>query len=209
MNLNIGIKHEEWPSDELELLGWLSCLSPTKMEKDLVGQVQPNKHRIKKLIGVLENYSMVTREEGTRYCMNEIVQKAIQEWTKTKMVPSALLKLHDTALHMIFLWYNTQESGGHTDNTKSTQRSSYPRKARYMAHFDRFLAFTREFQASIKDPVSDNMFTAVIEFSHVYLGEGRFDDAVCILDFTHKHCADGKFVYEFVCILAQAYLLYS
>jgi len=205
-------KLEEWPSEELKLLGELSCLSNDEMELRLIEQTYESHPQFPEMLGTLANCSLIGRGERGTYYMREFVQRAVRDWIEKRMGIMGLVKLHETALTMLSLLYG-KERDEHALESNKIRRPSYLWKLRFMPHFECFLDFVRErgdrLERLINYYVSDRMAKSVITFSHVYLEEGRYDDAIFVLRFTHEHYKERKYHYQLGRNLIKAYLFWS
>lgn len=186
-----GIVHS-WPSQEFGLLSQLSCFDKDEIDFRLIQQNYRNGLRLRELLGSLENGCFVTRRINNvqSYFMYENVQELIREWVLSSMGFVALLNLHQTALCMLILAYKEEKK--READAKKIQRTSYLWKEQFMLHFERFLGLAREYTERLDQiPTSqfvceDRTVHAVITFAQAFLYEGRYDDAICVLDFIRR-----------------------
>ena len=207
-----SIKSCQWPSAELRLLGELSCLNKDEIDFRLIQQNYENETRLLEMMGLLENCSYIGKGRNDNvqyYFMHETVQKLIRQWVLAEMGFETLLDLYATALCMLITLYKDDKSN--EADAKKIRRSSYLWKLRFMAHFDRFLDFAREFSTNLDrlshSRCSDRVVHCVITFSHVYLDEGRYDDAARVLELTRKLYKGTKYRPHLVRHLSKAYIL--
>jgi hypothetical protein len=181
-----------WPSPEFELLGSMSCLNKDDMSFELIAQDYAKEGRLRELLGSLENCSFITRGKEQCYFMHETVQDLASQWILDKMGLPSLLDRQQRTLCMLFLLYDKERKSKFERGDRKVRRSSYLWKLPFMPHFDRFLGFTREFGTKLDTLASsnfechDNMVHAVITFSYMYMEEGRYEDAVCVLEFVYR-----------------------
>jgi hypothetical protein len=179
-----------WPSQEFLLLCCLACLNKGDISFELIAQDYSEDSKLGELLGSLENCSFVAKSHLQSYCMHEIVQDLARRWVIDNMGLPSLLDVHQTALCMLVLLYNKQRDT--QSEHHKTRRSSYHWKLRFMPHFERFLGFAKEFSSRLDDlatsnfKCSDNMVNSVITFSQTYMEEGRYEDAICVLEFVHR-----------------------
>jgi hypothetical protein len=198
-----------WQNPTLKLLGELSCLNHARIESELIKtQYEQKDHddKLAEILGRLENCSFIGKDEHQNYFMSEFVQREVQRRIKNQWDVATLLELHGSALCMLLVRY-------HDDRKESadSERRSYHLKIRFMPHFDRFLDFVKEHQKSLKSftgfKFKDRMAASVILFAEVFMDEGRYEDASCVLVFTSMLYRSGKYRHRLVRLLVQAYIL--
>jgi hypothetical protein len=189
------IQYREFPSAPLKLLAELSCFDNHEVDLVLLQQNYNERQRLWKMLGFLENCSLIGKAKakgkpGNLHCyfMHESVQQLVHIWVHNSMGRRTLLELYETALCMLFAQYKDAKK---VDNT---HQSTYLLKLAFIPHFERFLQFVQGCKEDNPFPgyeCSDNMVQSVITFTHVYLDEGRYNDAACVIDFTRKLYSKG------------------
>ncbi|KAL1595108.1 hypothetical protein SLS60_009795 [Paraconiothyrium brasiliense] len=208
-------QYREFPSAPLKLLAELSCLDNSEIDLALLQQNYEKRESFGKLwdmLGFLENCNLIGKAKpkgkpGNSHCyfMHETVQHLVRSWVLNSMGRRTLLQLHETALCLLLAQYlfDKKSSGKY--------QSTYLLKLPFMPHFERFSQFVQSCEEDNPFPgyeCSDNMVQSIITFIHVYLDEGRYNDAACIMDFTRKLYTKGvKFKPHLARLLAKAYIL--
>ncbi|KAJ4302763.1 hypothetical protein N0V90_001654 [Kalmusia sp. IMI 367209] len=206
------IQYREFPSAPLRLLAELSCLDNCEIDLVLLQQNYKDKSRLWKMLGFLENCSLIGKDKPTGkagnlhcYFMHESVQHLVHIWVHNSIGRRTLLELYETALCMLFAQYKYEKK------VANAGRSTYLLKLPFMPHFERFLQFVQGCKEENPFPgyeCSDNMVQSVITFTHVYLDEGRYNDAVSVLDFTRKlYSKEVKFKPQLARLFAKAHIL--
>jgi hypothetical protein len=207
------IKLQEWPNHTARLLGVLSCLDHERMDFQLVRKDHNREDRLREMLGSLENCSFISKatdniEEG--YTMHRIVQELMCRWTVEHMGTGSLLCLHQTALCVLVLHYKAKKKAL---EGKTAPRLSYHWKIPLMCHFEHFLSFARLYAPKLDASVisvfecDDRMAYSVITFARVYLDEGRFDDAACVLHLSWRLYRGHRYRSPLVRQLCEAYTL--
>ncbi|KAJ4347223.1 uncharacterized protein N0V89_011162 [Didymosphaeria variabile] len=208
-------QYREFPSAPLKLLAELSCLDNSEIDLALLQQNYEKRETVGKLwdmLGFLKNCNFIGKAKpkgkpGNSHCyfMHETIQGLVRSWVTNSMGRRTLLQLHETALCLLLAQYLFDKK------LSGTHRSTYLLKLPFMPHFERFSQFVQSCEGDNPFPgyeCSDNMVQSVITFIHVYLDEGRYNDAVCIMDFMRKLYAKGlKFKPHLARLLAKAYIL--
>jgi len=202
------------PTGAFRVLGELSCLCKEGFEFDLIAKGYPDEGHLWEMLGKLQNCSFIGQDEGSGFFMHSFVQRAVREVIEKRMGLASILQLHGNALCMLFLLYTDQrQEREDTDaaEAKKIRRSSYLWKLRFMPHFERFLEFAKDHgnkhHEFSKFAFEDRMVKSVTTFAQVFLDEGRYDDAVCVLDFTKKLYKGAENRYQLGHLLLQAHLL--
>jgi hypothetical protein len=206
------IQYREFPSAPLRLLAELSCLENCEIDLVLLEQGYKDRSRLWNMLGFLENCSFIGKNRpigkaGDSHCyfIHESVQHLVHIWVHNSMGRRTLLQLYETALCMLFAQYIFDKK------VPNASRSTYLLKLPFMPHFERFFQFVQGCKEENPFPgyeCSDNMVQSVITFTHVYLDEGRYNDAATVLDFTRKLYSKGvKFKPQLACLFAKAHIL--
>jgi hypothetical protein len=206
------IQYREFPSAPLRLLAELSCLDNCEIDLVLLQQNYEDRSRLWRMLGFLENCSFIgknkpTGKAGNLHCyfMHESVQHLVHIWVHNSMGRRTLLELYETALCMLSAQYRCDK------RVANAGQSTYLLKLPFMPHFERFLQFIQGCKEENPFPgyeCSSNMVQSVITFTHVYLDEGRYNDAASVLDFTRKLYSKGvKFKPQLACLFAKAHIL--
>lgn len=204
------LKWQDWPSPAAHLLGELSCLQQDEMDLPLIREEHNKEDRLREVLGSLENCSFIvkgTAADSDRYTMHRTIQELFRRWVVQEMGLKSLLKLHQTALCILVLHYKAMKNA---PGAKKTQRPSYHWKMTLMGHFEHFLAFARRYAptpANVDFKCDDRMVYSVITFTRVYLDEGRFDDAACVLHLTLRFYRGTRYRAPLVRQLCDAYTL--
>lgn len=175
-----------WSSKELKLLGELSFLDNDSITLTLLRQKYADATGLHELLGRLENCSFV--EVGTApetWRVHRTIQSLMRQWTLARFGLRALLDLQDNALRMILHEYHDNKIRSHKPS--GVQTSSYFQKLPLLQHFEYFLDFSKEYSNLIASQASElscsrHMARSVITFSRVYLEDGRYEDAVNVLE---------------------------
>jgi hypothetical protein len=178
-------------SPVLKLLGELSCLHRSKLYFHLIRQNYEIEDKLLEMLGMLENCSLITKgRTHDIYSMPESVQVLMRRWTWDSLGFPGLLKMYLNTVLMLHFQYK-EETRPMVD-AKKLRRSSYLTKLPLMPHFEQFLAFTREHRqhgndlGSVDADSVERMVQAVTTFAPVLVEEGRYDDAVCVLEFANS-----------------------
>ena len=205
-------RFDKWPSPELRLLGELSCLNKDEIDIRLIQRNYGNDDKLWEMMGLLENCSYVGKRTGGDYqCyfMHETVQDLVRQWVLKNMGAASLLELHATALCMLIILYKEEKSKNM--DAKKMYRSSYRWKLQFMPHFERFLEFARDASSQLARftffECPKGMVYSIVTFSQVYLDEGRFDDAVCVLEFARNLYKGTELRPNLIRLLSKAYIL--
>ncbi|KAH6642482.1 hypothetical protein C7974DRAFT_103107 [Boeremia exigua] len=175
-----------WSSGALKLLGEVSFLDKDNINLALLRQKYAKEFVLRELVGRLKNCSfLVAGTAPETFRVHKTIQSLMRQWTFTHFGLRALLKLQDNALCMILHEYNDNKL--QSAETFGVGTSSYFQKLPLLQHFEYFLDFSKEYfnQIGLQAPelsCSYNMARSVITFSQVYLEDGRYEDAACVLE---------------------------
>lgn len=200
-----------WPNPTLKLLGELSCFNNARIESELIETQFEEKDRDDKLavmLGRLENCSFIGKANHRNYFMHEFVQREVRRRIKNQWDVATLLRLHGSALGMLYSRYHDDKV--QWKESDDNHQRTYHLKLRFMPHFERFLDFVREHQKSKNFAgfeLQDRMVASVITFAQVFMDEGRYEDASCVLEFTRRLYRRRTHRYELIRLLVKAYTL--
>lgn len=188
----------ELSHETLRLLGELSCLNNEGFGVDLIEKGYPDSGRLWEMLGKLQSFSFIAKDEQNQsidqqpvvFFMNTFAQRAVREVMEKRMGLGFIMQLHGTALSMLFTLYDKRRQEMDESEARRVRRCSYLWKLPLMPHFERFLQFSRDHGAEdhkFKEVAfEDQAVKSVMTFAQVYLDEGRYDDAVCVLRLTKK-----------------------
>jgi hypothetical protein len=175
-----------------KLLVELTCFNKDEIDIVLLQQ-EYEKTRLQSMMDRLGNCTFINRGSGRysqHYYLHESVQTDVRAWiSKLPDGPHTLLQAHERVLCMLLSRYQQERK-----HKKHAGRSSHLLKLPFMPHFERFLHFIQDCKnddAFLARDCSKNMVQSVITFMQVYLDEGRYDDAACIMNFTRKLYTNG------------------
>jgi hypothetical protein len=198
------------PSDVLRLLGELSCLEKEGFAYDLIETGYADPGKLREMLGRLQNDSFIGHDGNDNYFMLETIQRAVRDVMKKRFGLEFILKLHESTLCMLYVLYDKQRHDRKKkQKDQKMRRSSYIWKLPFMPHFERFLEFSKDHGAKEFDKVefSGRTVEAVATFAQVYLDEGRYNDALCVLELTRKLYRGTKHRHHLDSHLLHAYHL--
>ncbi|KAF2465668.1 uncharacterized protein BDR25DRAFT_345891 [Lindgomyces ingoldianus] len=194
----------------LKLLGELSCLNNARIESELIETQFEEKDRDKLavMLGRLENCSFIGKDNDRNYFMHEFVQREVRRRIKKQWDVATLIRLHGSALCMLYVRYRDDKA--QWKELDDNHQRTYHLKLRFIPHFERFLDFVKEHPKSKSFAgfeLQDRMVASVITFAQVFMEEGRYEDASCVLEFTHRLYRQRTYRYELIRLLVQAHTL--
>jgi hypothetical protein len=198
-----------WRTGAFKLLAQLSCLCKDGIELELIVKNHKDEDHLWVMLGQLKNCSFIGQGKDNIFFMHGFVQRAVLTLVENRSGLLSLLQFHGTALCMLFQLY-IEERPKHETEGNQIRRSSYLWKLRFMPHFERFLDFAKEHGDKVRRfdqfTFTDRMAKSVITFAQVYLDEGRYKDAVCVLKFAKSLYKEQEFSYDLAHLTMQAYL---
>lgn len=149
--------------------------------------------KVRDMLATLVSSAFLKRLSNDAYAMHEFVQLGVLRWIKEKEGRIGVLQHHDMALAMLHVCY-VKDKGRKHGPLHEKEGSSYLRKLPYMPHFERFWLFTMEDDSKSVGEfwLHDHAVMAIVTFCHVYIDQGRHDDAIQVLEFAQKHCKGEK-----------------
>jgi hypothetical protein len=124
------------------------------------------------------------------YLVNATVHLAVLTWLETNEPSRRKLERYNKVLSMLFRSYDARkkkESKKRKDKPSRREKSFASFKALLMPHFHHFVDYTKVAKEQIDFGLYDRAVQAVILFSDVLLHEGRYEDAIKVLEFTKMH----------------------
>lgn len=204
-----SLNTKTWRTGAFKLLAQLSCLCKDGIEFELIVKNHKDEDHLWVMLGQLKNCSFIGQGKDNIFFMHGFLQRAVLTLVEKRSGLISLLQLHGTALCMLFQLY-IEERPTHETEGNQIRRSSYLWKLRYMPHFERFLDFAKEHGDKVHRfehfKFTDRMAKSVITFAQVYLDEGRYKDAVCVLKFAKSLYKEQECLYDLAHLTMQAYL---
>ncbi|OAL49196.1 hypothetical protein IQ07DRAFT_73166 [Pyrenochaeta sp. DS3sAY3a] len=205
----ISKESRRWSSRELKLLGEVSFLDKDNISLTLLRQEYAQEFLLRELVGRLENCSfLVTGTAPETFRVHKTIQSLMRDWTLAHFGLRALLDLQDNALCMILHEYSDNKMQSAEDS--GVRISSYFQKLPLLQHFEYFLDFSKQHSIKIRSHAdelscSPNMARSVITFSQVYLEDGRYEDAACVLECLQMVYKGSEWQPQLIRSLCKAY----
>ena len=191
---------------ELRLLCVLACFHTEDITFGVIKHYNERHYGLREYLGTLKNCSLIKEKGYGQYNMSDLVREGVLAWIRNEKGEVGILQRYYKMLDMLAGCYNEE-----VKKISDGKEWSYMPKRPLTPHFENFRLYIKSPPAkTLPSPIAlpDNIVHCIVTFSHGYMDDGKYEQAIHVLEFAKINYKGSKHKHSLRRTLFKAYVSY-